>query len=88
MSFKNMILLLTLGLSLAVAEQESSPEKIVACVTGVTGYFASELVSQLLEKGWTVRGTVRKLSDPRKTSFLKRLNGSEKRLTLMEVPLI
>lgn len=29
------------------------------CVTGAAGYIASWLVKQLLEKGYTVKGTVR-----------------------------
>ena len=31
----------------------------VACVTGATGFLGTELVAQLLEKGYDVRGTVR-----------------------------
>lgn len=37
-------------------EQESRP---VACVTGATGYIATQLVHDLLERGYDVRGTVR-----------------------------
>ena len=74
-----------------VATEEVPAEtaaKTIVCVTGVTGYFASELVAQLLDKGWTVRGTVRSLSDSKRTSFLRRLNGSRDRLTLMEADLL
>ena len=37
----------------------------IAVVTGATGYIAGHIVAQLLEKGYTVRGTVRSLSDPK-----------------------
>ena len=86
MSLRNAIAALAcLNYMIAVIEG-ASPADTIACVTGVTGYFASELVSQLLDKGWTVRGTVRSL-DPKRTSFLRRIAGAE-RLTLMEADLL
>lgn len=39
----------------------------VVCVTGATGYIASWLVKQLLERGYTVKASVR---DPSKLNLL------------------
>jgi len=44
-------------------------QKLVA-VTGASGYVAGELIKQLQEKGYTVRGTVRSLKDEVKTKHL------------------
>lgn len=44
---------------------------LVAVVTGGGGFVASEVCKQLLEKGYTVRATVRSLSDPTKTDHLR-----------------
>lgn len=41
---------------------------IVVCVTGATGYLGEHIVKVLLDRGFTVRGTVR---DPSKTDKLK-----------------
>ncbi|BDA42589.1 probable dihydroflavonol 4-reductase [Coccomyxa sp. Obi] len=41
-----------------------------AVVTGATGYVATELVKQLLEKGYIVRGTLRSLASKEKYSHL------------------
>lgn len=43
-----------------------------AVVTGGAGFVASELVKQLLERGWTVRATARNASDSR-VGHLRRL---------------
>lgn len=45
-------------------------------VTGASGYIATELVKQLLEKGYNVRGTVRSVSDPTKTEPLTLLGNA------------
>ena len=58
-------------------------------VTGATGFVASELVKQLLEKGYTVRGTVRSLQNESKVQHLKRLGKAlPGRLTLLEADLL
>ena len=44
-----------------------------ALVTGATGFVASELIHQLLAAGWSVRGTVRDVSDTKRTSHLAAL---------------
>ncbi|XP_073269124.1 cinnamoyl-CoA reductase 1-like [Primulina huaijiensis] len=53
----------------------------VVCVTGAGGFIASWLVKLLLEKGYTVRGTVRNPDDP-KNSHLRELEGADERLIL------
>lgn len=45
----------------------------VVCITGISGYIATELCKQLLEKGYTVRGTVRSLKNAQKVEHLKKL---------------
>lgn len=46
------------------------PRPPVALVTGATGFVASEITAQLLRKGWTVRGTVRRTDDPRSKALV------------------
>ena len=61
----------------------------VAVVTGATGFVASELVKQLLEKGYTVRGTVRSLHNESKVQHLERLGKAlPGQLTLHEADLL
>lgn len=43
------------------------------CVTGASGFIGSQLVKQLLEEGYHVRGTVRDANNEAKTSWLKGL---------------
>ncbi|KAG8379718.1 hypothetical protein BUALT_Bualt07G0118500 [Buddleja alternifolia] len=58
----------------------------LVCVTGAGGFIASWLVKLLLEKGYTVRGTVRNPDDP-KNSHLRELEGAEERLILCRADL-
>ena len=44
-----------------------------AVVTGASGFVASEVVKELLIKGWNVRGTVRSLSKKEKVAHLEAL---------------
>ncbi|KAJ0231754.1 Cinnamoyl-CoA reductase 2 [Hirschfeldia incana] len=53
----------------------------LVCVTGAGGYIASWIVKLLLERGYTVRGTVRNPADP-KNNHLRELEGAKERLTL------
>lgn len=46
----------------------------IAVVTGASGYLATELINQLLSKGYNVRGTVRSLTNQDKTEHLRKLN--------------
>ncbi|GFQ02793.1 cinnamoyl-coa reductase 1 [Phtheirospermum japonicum] len=63
----------------------SVPGKSV-CVTGAGGFIASWLVKFLLEKGYTVVGTVRNPEDP-KNSHLRELEGADERLILYKADL-
>eukprot|EP01138_Halocafeteria_seosinensis_P004445 gb/GECG01004547.1/.p1 GENE.gb/GECG01004547.1/~~gb/GECG01004547.1/.p1 ORF type:complete len:329 (+),score=40.16 gb/GECG01004547.1/:1-987(+) len=65
----------------------SSPERTV-CVTGGSGYIASELVRQLLEKGYHVKATVRDVNNTKKTKHLTSLDGAKDRLTLVPANLL
>ena len=47
--------------------------KASRCGTGASGFIATQLVKQLLEKGYTVRGTVRSTKDVAKTEVLHKL---------------
>ncbi|CAE7038215.1 TKPR2 [Symbiodinium natans] len=61
----------------------------VVCVTGCTGYVASEVVRQCLELGWTVRGTARDISDEAKTGYLKKMAaGLPGKLELVQADLL
>jgi len=44
----------------------------VALVTGVSGYLGGHVVKNLIEKGYSVRGTVRSLNDKSKIDELKK----------------
>lgn len=57
------------------------------CVTGASGFIASWIVKLLLEKGYTVRGTVRNPDDP-KNSHLREMEGAKERLTLCRADLL
>jgi nucleoside-diphosphate-sugar epimerase len=58
-------------------------------VTGASGYIASHIVKQLLEKGYRVRGTVRNLKDAKKCDPLKKLCDSPRHeLELVEADLL
>ncbi|WOG91767.1 hypothetical protein DCAR_0311018 [Daucus carota subsp. sativus] len=59
----------------------------VVCVTGAGGFIASWVVKSLLEKGYTVRGTVRNPDDP-KNDHLWELQGAKERLTLYKAELL
>ncbi|KAE8100736.1 hypothetical protein FH972_018600 [Carpinus fangiana] len=58
------------------------------CVTGGTGLIAAYLVKALLEKGHSVRTTVRDPGDVRKVGFLWELNGAKERLKLVKADLL
>ncbi|XP_031131153.1 cinnamoyl-CoA reductase 1-like [Ipomoea triloba] len=59
----------------------------VVCVTGAGGFIASWLVKLLLEKGYTVRGTVRN-PDDEKNVHLMELEGAKERLKLCKADLL
>ncbi|KAF8041190.1 hypothetical protein BT93_B3195 [Corymbia citriodora subsp. variegata] len=60
----------------------------VVCVTGASGYIASWLVKLLLQRGYTVKASVRDPNDPKKTEHLLALNGAKERLQLFKANLL
>ncbi|KAL6977726.1 hypothetical protein U1Q18_026515 [Sarracenia purpurea var. burkii] len=60
----------------------------VVCVTGASGFIASWLVKLLLDRGYSVKATVRSLNDPKKTEHLLSLHGAKERLHLFEANLL
>uniref|UniRef100_A0A0D9X139 NAD-dependent epimerase/dehydratase domain-containing protein n=1 Tax=Leersia perrieri TaxID=77586 RepID=A0A0D9X139_9ORYZ len=54
------------------------------CVTGASGYIATCLIKKLLQRGCVVHGTLRDLSNEKKTAPLRRLPGAAERLVLFE----
>ncbi|GLT53967.1 hypothetical protein SLA2020_272010 [Shorea laevis] len=65
----------------------SSASGLTVCVTGAGGFIASWIVKLLLEKGYTVKGTLRNPDDP-KNAHLKELEGAKERLTLWKTDLL
>ncbi|KAI4326251.1 hypothetical protein MLD38_031582 [Melastoma candidum] len=57
------------------------------CVTGAGGFIASWMVKLLLERGYSVRGTVRNPEDP-KNGHLRELEGARERLSLRRADLM
>lgn len=60
-------------------------------VTGASGYVATHIVKQLLDKGYRVRGTVRSLKNEKKVAPLRSLGDKEKMkfdLELVEADLL
>lgn len=64
---------------------ESKQETV--CVTGASGFIASYIIQALLSKGYTVRGTVRSVSDLSKYAYLTNLPNAQENLTLHEANL-
>ncbi|MED6162971.1 Tetraketide alpha-pyrone reductase 2 [Stylosanthes scabra] len=58
------------------------------CVTGGTGFIAAYLIKALLEKGHTVRTTVRNPDDVEKVGFLRELSGAKERLKILKADLL
>ncbi|PKA49411.1 Cinnamoyl-CoA reductase 1 [Apostasia shenzhenica] len=57
------------------------------CVTGAGGFIASWIVKLLLERGYTVKGTVRNPED-QKNDHLRAMDGAEERLLLCKADLL
>jgi nucleoside-diphosphate-sugar epimerase len=57
-------------------------------VTGASGFVASQIVADLLEHGYRVRGTVRAAGDTKKYEFLTSLPGADERLELVSADLL
>lgn len=58
------------------------------CVTGASGYIASWIVKFLLQRGYTVKATVRFPDDPKRTEHLLSLAGAKERLHLFKADLL
>ncbi|XP_031273700.1 putative anthocyanidin reductase [Pistacia vera] len=67
--------------------ERMSGEGKVVCVTGTSGFIASWLVKLLLERGYTVKATVRNPDDP-KIKHLHELDGAKERLPLFKANLL
>ncbi|XP_058752372.1 cinnamoyl-CoA reductase CAD2-like [Vicia villosa] len=65
-----------------------SGEGKVVCVTGASGYIASWIVKFLLQRGYTVKATVRDLGNPKKVDHLIKLDGAKERLQLFKADLL
>ncbi len=59
-----------------------SREETSVCVTGASGFVGSQIVADLLEMGYKVRGTVRQPEDREKYKFLFDLPGADENLSL------
>lgn len=57
-------------------------------VTGASGYIASHVINELLQRGYAVVGTVRSLANKDKYSFLYELPQAKERLELREADLL
>ncbi|XP_057456784.1 phenylacetaldehyde reductase-like [Lotus japonicus] len=60
----------------------------LVCVTGASGYIASWIVKSLLQRGYTVRATVRDPSNSKKVEHLVKLDGAKERLHLFKADLL
>ncbi|CAL5195963.1 unnamed protein product [Lathyrus oleraceus] len=58
------------------------------CVTGGTGFIAAYLIKALLDKGHTVRTTVRNPDDLEKVGYLTKLSGNKERLKILKACLL
>ncbi|KAL6563754.1 hypothetical protein OROGR_002713 [Orobanche gracilis] len=58
------------------------------CVTGASGFIASWIVKFLLQRGYTVKASVRDPNDPKKTEHLMALDGAKERLQLIKANLL
>ncbi|BBG96878.1 NAD(P)-binding Rossmann-fold superfamily protein [Prunus dulcis] len=68
-------------------ERMSGAEKVVS-VTGASGYIASWVVKLLLQRGYTVKASVRDPNDKKKTEHLLALDGAKERLQLFKADLL
>lgn len=66
----------------------SRVESKVVCVTGASGFIGSWLVKLLLQRGYTVKATVREPNDPKKTEHLLALDEAKGRLHLFKAELM
>jgi len=68
--------------------QENNSSKPPVCVTGATGFIATHIIQQLLDKGYNVRGTVRSVANKGKLKYLTDLDPTGTHLQLVEADLL
>ena len=80
-------MLLLYLLAILTSSVVSSTPRPIACVTGGSGFLGLEVVSQLLERGFLVRATVRDPMSRRKVKPLREL-GHQSQLTIVQADLL
>ena len=60
----------------------------VAVVTGCSGFVGAELCKQLIERGFTVRGTVRSINSARSKELVTALKATDSQLSLFQADLL
>jgi len=63
-------------------------QKGTVLVTGASGYIASHIIKELLQRGYHVVGTVRSLANQAKYAFLYELPNAKEHLELREADLL
>ncbi|KAL5708077.1 hypothetical protein ACHQM5_018912 [Ranunculus cassubicifolius] len=69
-------------------EMENADGTKTVCVTGASGYIASWLINLLLQRGYTIKASVRNPSDSTKIKHLYDLVGAKERLHLFKADLL
>jgi len=62
--------------------------KETVCVTGASGFIGSWIVRLLLERGYSVQGTVQDLGNEKETKHLEAMEGAKERLKLFQMDLL